>query len=313
MVTAKVEENEPRVHKHSIIISGYWTINERLHWRYGTKNIGDREMESIEIRFPIIIRDTPAPQKTDALKRLLEDFEDTSVPWIVPTPKDWAFDLDRMKQDFNSFQRLHDKEWCRGRVFIEPVFEVDRERTDFTGRRYYETSIVFYVNATVLGMRPSHIASPVEIELSLRHFQLDYPDPNKIAFIMMKFGSTSAHDNIVKGIEAALAPHGIRAVRADTKEYHTDLYYNILTYIYGCGFGIAVFERIEREDFNPNVSLEVGYLLALKKEVCLLKDKTLTTLHTDLVGKLYRTFDPQDPVSSIPPQLSKWMSDRGIV
>lgn len=120
-------------------------------------------------------------------------------------------------------------------------------------------------------MRTSNVVSPVEIELSLRHFRLDHPSPEKVAFVMMKYGSTRAHDEIVKGIEAALVPHGICAVRADSKEYHPDLYYNILTYIYGCGFGIAVFERIEREDFNPNVSLEVGYLLALSKEVCLLK------------------------------------------
>ena len=81
----------------------------------------------------------------------------------------------------------------------------------------------------------------------------------------------------------------------------------------GCGFGVAVFERIEAEQFNPNVSLEVGYMRALSKEVCLLKDKTLTTLQTDLLGKLYRQFDPQDPERTIPNELSRWLSDKGIL
>lgn len=71
-------------------------------------------------------------------------------------------------------------------------------------------------------------------------------------------------------------------------------------------------ERIEADDFNPNVSLEVGYMFALKKPVCLLKDKTLKTLHTALVGKLYRVFDPQDPASSVPPVLTQWLEDKGI-
>lgn len=130
---------------------------------------------------------------------------------------------------------------------------------------------------------------------------------------MMKYGTTAAHQNIVNAIKQTLDPYGITAIRADEKDYHADLYPNILTYLYGCGFGIAVFERIEQDDFNPNVSLEVGYMLALGKKVCLLKDQTLRTLHTDLVSKLYKQFDPQDPLSSIPPLLERWMKDWHII
>lgn len=61
------------------------------------------------------------------------------------------------------------------------------------------------------------------------------------------------------------------------------------------------------------MALEVGYMMALGKNVCLLKDQTLTTLQTDLVSKLYKKFDPQDPVASIPPVLEKWMKDWRII
>lgn len=90
------------------------------------------------------------------------------------------------------------------------------------------------------------------------------------------------------------------AIRADDKQYHDDddLFSNILTYIHGCGFGIAVFERIEIDELNPNVALEVGYMVALGKSICFLKDNTLRTLHADLVGKLYRVFDSLDPVGT---------------
>lgn len=40
---------------------------------------------------------------------------------------------------------------------------------------------------------------PIEIQHSLQNFRLDYPDPSKVAFIMMKFGTTDAHNSIVKG------------------------------------------------------------------------------------------------------------------
>jgi hypothetical protein len=152
-----------------------------------------------------------------------------------------------------------------------------------------------------------------DIQLSLKAFQKDHPDPSKTGFIMMKFSRTKAHEEIAAAIKSALGEYGIKGVRADDKQYHDDLFPNIQTYIHGCAFGIAVFERIEADDFNPNVSLEVGYMLALKRPVCLLKDRTLRTLHTDLIGKLYRLFDPQDIYPTITKELGKWLSDKGLV
>jgi hypothetical protein len=60
---------------------------------------------------------------------------------------------------------------------------------------------------------------------------------------------------LAASISDALTVHGLKALRADSKAYHSDLYTNILTYVYGCSFGIAIFERIEQDDFNPNVAL----------------------------------------------------------
>jgi hypothetical protein len=143
-------------------------------------------------------------------------------------------------------------------------------------------------------------SAPPEIAASLRRFSAEHPDSEKVAFLMMRFGNTKAHRNIIAAVRKALTPLGITVVRADDKQYHDDLLQNVLTYAHGCGVGIAVFERIETDEFNPNVAFEVGYMLALGKDVCLLKDKTLKTLHADLVGRLYRTFDPLDPAGTIP-------------
>jgi len=82
--------------------------------------------------------------------------------------------------------------------------------------------------------------------------------------------------------------------------------------MHGCDFGLAVFDRITEDDFNPNVSLEVGYMLGMGKDVLLLKDKTLKSLPTDLTGKLYKEFDTTDIESTMPQQIDKWLSDKGI-
>lgn len=153
---------------------------------------------------------------------------------------------------------------------------------------------------------------PVEIQESLRFFRKDYPDPAKTAFIMMEFGDTWAHMGIAEAIKKALKARNITGVRADDKRYHDHLYFNIQTYLHGCGMGVAVHDRIKAETQNANVALEVGYLFALRKPVCLLKDQTLTTLPTDLVGWMYEPFDVLKPAETIPLPVSKWLSDKGL-
>lgn len=153
---------------------------------------------------------------------------------------------------------------------------------------------------------------PVEISASLKRFRDHYPEADKTAFIMMQFGDTRAHREITEAVRTGLNARGIRGVRADDRRYHDDLFYNILTYIHGCRLGIAIFERLEADASNPNVALEVGYMFAMRKPVCLLKDKTLKALQADLVGKLYEDFDPQEPQDTIPPLVEKWLSDKDL-
>ena len=74
-------------------------------------------------------------------------------------------------------------------------------------------------------------------------------------------------------MRTALGRHGIVGLRADDKEYNPSLFDNVQTYLHGCGLGVAIFERIEEDAFNPNVALEVGYMMAMDKPVCLLKDQ----------------------------------------
>jgi hypothetical protein len=151
-----------------------------------------------------------------------------------------------------------------------------------------------------------------EIAKEIEAFNADYKG-KATAFIIMQFSRTKAHDKIVKTIKETLAKHNIVGLRADDKEYSDDLFANIKTYMHCCDFGIGVFERIVEDNFNPNVSIEVGYMMGLRKKVALLKDETLKNLPTDLMGKLYKPFDPQDIESTLPEQLEKWMKDKGVI
>lgn len=158
-----------------------------------------------------------------------------------------------------------------------------------------------------------HAAGVPDLAPFVAKFQNDHPPGVKTALVMMSFASTPAHKAIFEAVKVVLAQHDVEALRADSKEYSDELLANIRTYMHCCAFGIGIFERILQDDFNPNVSLETGYMLGLGKPVCLLKDGTLKSLPSDLVGKLYKKYDPQRIAETVGPELVKWMKDRSII
>lgn len=175
-----------------------------------------------------------------------------------------------------------------------------------------------YVGAVLAAQRkPEKVISEEsmthpEIASGIEKFRQDHPASQQTAFIIMQFGTTKLHQDIVDCIKDQLSGHGITALRADDKEYLDDLFPNIKVYMHACDFGVAVFDRITEDDFNPNVTLEVGYMLGMGKDVLLLKDKTLKSLSTDLTGRLYKPFDTTDVTGTMPSQIEKWMNDKGL-
>jgi hypothetical protein len=156
-------------------------------------------------------------------------------------------------------------------------------------------------------------SAPPSIRSSVLHLLQDYPDYEKNCFLVMSFTSTRLHNEIYKVLRQVLSRFGLNLLRADDRSYTDDLFTNVETYLYGCSFAIAVFERLISEVYNPNVSFEVGFLLGMGKPVCLLKEKTVPKLPSDLVGKLYRDFDAQDIRGTLPRQIEQWLRDKKII
>lgn len=154
---------------------------------------------------------------------------------------------------------------------------------------------------------------PPEIAMSLDRLRTKYPDPKKLGLLVMRFAAEKPFQRIVEVIKQTGKQHDLEIIRADENDFHSDLWGNVRTLLHGCGFGIAVYERIETDEPNANVGLEVGYLMAMNKSVLLLKDETVKALPSDLAGKLYKEFNPHDPEGTIPGQLTKWLEDNGII
>jgi hypothetical protein len=151
------------------------------------------------------------------------------------------------------------------------------------------------------------------LEPSLRLFLDQHPDPDRNVFVMMRFMESDQMEEIYNTIKDACASYGFHAVRADDRDYTGELWSNVQVYMTCCHYGVAVFEDIDRRDFNPNVSLELGYMLGRRKRTLILKEQRLPDLPADVVHRLYKPFDMFAISSSVSREVSRWIEvDLGI-
>jgi hypothetical protein len=150
------------------------------------------------------------------------------------------------------------------------------------------------------------------IEPFLHSLLRDHPLTERNVFLVMRFKEEAPFPDIVEAVRRTCGERGLDVLRADDKEYTEDLWDNVLTYMYGCDQAVAIFDQINYREFNPNIALEVGFLRAQCKRVLLLKDIAIPILPTDIVGKIYRTFNTYAALETIPPQINKWLQDYGI-
>lgn len=99
----------------------------------------------------------------------------------------------------------------------------------------------------------------------------------------------------------------MNAVRASDRDYTTSLWTNVEVYLTGCKYGIAVFEDIDVRDFNPNVALELGYMMGRGKRTLLLKEQRLRTLPADVVDRLYKPFDSYHIPTTVAAEVERWI------
>lgn len=155
--------------------------------------------------------------------------------------------------------------------------------------------------------RLGDLSGLTHLEPGLRSFLGDHPEPARNVFIMMRFLETDQMRAIHQAIVRSLATHGFHGVRADDRDYTGELWSNVEVCMVGCHYGIAVFEDIERRDFNPNVSLELGYMLGRQRRCLLLKERRLPDLPTDVVHRLYKPFDAFEIEATISAQVNRWL------
>lgn len=327
-----LEKNLKKIYAHLLNLDLHRFLNTRVFFLFTIENDIDEIWDSSVSKSVEDFADSPFSNNCEVPKQFL-NFQHLPGAWIDSFFMDFLVSIYSEKEDsfpeiITSFLASYCN-WIKNENIDSPVplYDelIEKIAIDLFDLGYSETDVEAYFKIYGLKFLPCFYSQsektvefssicqpPVEIIESLKKFRESYPEPNKIAFIMMQFGNTQEHSDILKSIKKTLDKYGLIGIRADDKIFHNDNFYNILTYLHGCDFGIAVFEKISRKSFNPNVSLEIGYLFALNKQVCLLKEKSIQTLPSDLIGKLYQEFDIKKCDISINNVVRNWMADKGF-
>jgi hypothetical protein len=162
---------------------------------------------------------------------------------------------------------------------------------------------------------PPSLAPPTLIE-PLRAFLEKHPFETNV-FGMTRFPSATAGspDPVGRALELArevCASHGLQFHLASDRAMHDDLWTNVTAHMWASKYGIGLFEdRVDR-GVNHNLTIEIGGMLTTGRRCALLKDSTVPTMPTDLVGLIYKSVDLSKP-NTVSKALHAWIrSDLGL-
>lgn len=139
----------------------------------------------------------------------------------------------------------------------------------------------------------------------------------KTAFIMTDF----RHMKYAEKTNEILYNHNQiygRIAKVPGGEFYGTIWENIEVFMHGCDFGICIYaddskpdlEGNERDKMNPNVSIEVGYMLGLQKKICFLKHDSIAKLPSDFSGVNYLPFSDEHSLEVV---LIGWLKNRGFI
>jgi protein-tyrosine-phosphatase len=137
-------------------------------------------------------------------------------------------------------------------------------------------------------------------------------DPKHGVFLMIRFRKSDDYAAITAAIEGSLADYDLDLIRADWHQFHDELWSNVRDCMERANYGVAVFETMGGEPLSPNVSLELGYMMAQGKKCLLLCEESAQLLPVDLAGHLCRKFDARDIIGSVQREVSTWLEDIGV-
>lgn len=136
-------------------------------------------------------------------------------------------------------------------------------------------------------------------------------DEHKNVFVIMRYGAEPPFAEIENTITETLQRFGLKAVLARDVGFHQQLWNNVRFCMDHSRYAIIVFERILDPAYNPNVAIELGYMMGLKRPRLILKDHSIQVLPTDIIGQLYTEFNSYRAKETIAVAIERWLEKLG--
>lgn len=157
--------------------------------------------------------------------------------------------------------------------------------------------------------------APPELVPILRGFLADHEFDRNV-FGMTRFpteGSANPPDPVRDALEIArrvCAAHGLELHLASDRQLHDDLWMNVAAHMWASRYGIGFFEDLAKppRGLNYNLTTEVGSMLITGRRCCLLKDPSIESLPTDLVGLIRKDVELRKP-EGVETVLHAWLRD----
>ena len=152
--------------------------------------------------------------------------------------------------------------------------------------------------------------APIKWGAGISRFLEEYPFEQNI-FCMTRFPSEESSDpirDVVKTLREVVANHGLVLHLASDRQIDDDLFGNVAAHMWACQYGIGIFEDRADRGLNHNLMIEIGAMLVTGRRCALIKDKTIPSFPTDLVGHIYKPADLAN-LDEIAEVTHKWLAE----
>lgn len=202
------------------------------------------------------------------------------------------------------------------RLNILKASEYSQDQKDLLDRQIQAT-IAILAQAKVAALDdllrypPHHVGILTKIEEFYKlHHGSSY---EKSVFIMTKFpgpGKTVDKEfaKVIKLVRNAVTEAGYTPRIASEKQYHELLWHNVALYLLGCSRGIAIIESKNKEELNPNVAMEWGWMRAMNKPVLFLAEKSFNLQRADWSGLIEHQFQWEKPGPGIKTSVKEFLA-----
>ncbi len=150
--------------------------------------------------------------------------------------------------------------------------------------------------------------APLPLAGPIGTFLKDHPFDRNVFGISRYPRAEGEQDPLSTAFETArstLGDYSLDFHLASDRSVSDELWPNVAASMWACRYGVALIETRVEPDVNRNVLIEVGAMLMTGRRCVLLRDVSVSTMPTDLVGHIYKPVDLDD-VKSVEAAIREW-------